>query len=1030
MLFSTVFRRNRRLIFALLLGLCGPTAAQDADRAALGQLAENLHGAFALKDADRILSLWSEKSPQRAAAQEAAQKLFAGGAGTTIRETTVRAPEITGDKARIRIDRDVTAADPKASGKKKLVLQCVKESGAWRIWEEKPAAEDLAARLAAVAANEGEQAKLLAEEPELAGAELALALIDRGRAARNHGDTKQALKILDLAETIAERSNAPQARALALNNTGLVYYDQGDYADALHWYQRSLELSESLHDDAGTARTLNNMGAVYLDCGELSSAWENFQKSLALGEKIHSPRLIANATGNMAIIHGERGDYLQALALFKKVYALHEPTNDKRALAIDLLDLGNVFLWQGDFPQSEDYFRKCYALAESAGLKPLMAYALGDLGRVAEQRGDVAEGVKKNQESLAICTEVEDKACASSALSFIGSSFAEMGDQAKAIEYFRKSLDLHNKTVGGKDTEVTLTKMAAAYNRKGEFQEAVRTAGEARSAAESVGMREALWRAHLEAGKGYVGLRDTVRAEAELARAVATIEEMRQDVAGAEAEQENFFESKLEPYHRMLNLLVDAKRNAEAFAFAERAKARVLVDVLQNGRTQLAALMNTEEREKEQELRVKVGSLNARLMHSHDAAVPDAAATGKLNTELERARLEYSAFETALYAQHPEWKLQSGTVEPVALDQALQLIPGADAAFVEFVVTDDKLYTFVATGGPREQAKLRVFSTAIARKELTERVENFRRQLANRDLEFRASATALYKLLMAPADAALRGKRHVVLVPDGVLWELPFQALLNPTGKYLLEEYAISYAPSVTALKAMIEAKRRRRPAAGQTQLLAMGNPAWGGQETVNALYRGQELGSLPLAETEVKQLGRIYGESQSRVYVGAEARESRFKAEAGAPHVVHLATHGILNNASPLYSYLVLAGEGDGSAEDGLLEAKELMRMKLSAELVVLSACETARGRVGAGEGVIGLSWALFVSGVPTTVLSQWKVESESTSRLMVAFHQNRKKGMSEAEALQAAALLIRKDPAYRHPFYWTPFIVIGAGV
>ena len=1027
-----MFWRNRAVILALLMGLRSVGAAQGPDAAALRELADHLHSAYAQKDLDHLLSLWSEKSPQRAAQRETAQKLF-GESSVTIHETTAGVPEIDGDRARVRIDREVTAPDPKANGHKRLVLECVKEQGEWRIWKEATAAEDLATRLANLG-TDNEQAKLLAQEEEAIGADLALALIDRGREARNHGDTKKALRILELAQTVAERAGAQQARALALNNTGLVYYDQGDYGEALDWYQRSLALSESLHDDAGTARSLNNMGAVYMDCGEFTSAWENFQKSLALGEKIHSARLIANALGNMAIMHGQRGDYVQALALFQKTYDLHEPSGDKRALAVDLIDLGNVFLWQGDFAQSEDHFRRSLALSESAGLKPLMAYALGDLGRIAEFRGDLPDAVKKYESSLAICTEVGDKACAGSSLSFIGSAFSEMGDQAKAIEYFRKSMDLHKSMGGGKEAEVTLTKLAAAYNRKGEFQEAARIAEEARDAAESLGLREALWRAHLEAGKAYQGAGEPARADEELSRSIAIIEEMRQDVAGAESEQENFFEGKLEPYHRKLELLVSANRNAEAFAFAERAKARVLVDVLKNGTTQLDALMTDGERAHDHELRMKLASLNARLMHQRQGPARDSAVMTNLTAELERTRLAYSAYEAALYAQHPQWKLQSGSIEPVALDQALELLPEADSAFVEFVVTDGKLYTFVAAGGPRKRgpATVRVLTTAISRKELTDRVQNFRGQLAGRDLAFRTSAAALYRLLLAPAGAELRGKRHVLVVPDGVLWELPFQALVSPAGKYVLEECAISYAPSLTALKAMIEGRQQRRPASGQTQLLAMGNPAWGGsaEQSVKALYRGQELGSLPLAETEVRELGRIYGESQSHIYVGKEARESRFKAEAGEANVLHLATHGILNNASPLYSYLLLAGEGDGSAEDGLLEAKELMRMKLRAELVVLSACETARGRVGAGEGVIGLSWALFVSGVPTTVLSQWKVESESTSRLMVAFHRNRKEGMSDAAALQAAALLIRKDPAYQHPFYWTPFIVIGAGI
>ncbi len=112
------------------------------------------------------------------------------------------------------------------------------------------------------------------------------------------------------------------------------------------------------------------------------------------------------------------------------------------------------------------------------------------------------------------------------------------------------------------------------------------------------------------------------------------------------------------------------------------------------------------------------------------------------------------------------------------------------------------------------------------------------------------------------------------------------------------------------------------------------------------------------------------------------------------------------------------------------MLEAAELLQLQMRAELVVLSACETARGRFGAGEGMIGLSWALFVSGVPSTVLSQWRVDSDSTTRLMTAFHRNRQNGMSDAQALRAAALTVRKDPAWLHPFYWAPFIMLGAGL
>src|SRR5262249_367824 len=184
--------------------------------------------------------------------------------------------------------------------------------------------------------------------------------------------------------------------------------------------------------------------------------------------------------------------------------------------------------------------------------------------------------------------------------------------------------------------------------------------------------------------------------------------------------------------------------------------------------------------------------------------------------------------------------------------------------------------------------------------------------------------------------------------------------------------------------------------------------------------------------EQEVKALGRLYGASRSKVYIGAEAREDVVKNEACQAEILHFATHGILNDASPMYSHLALA-QGDTS-EDGLLEAWELMRMDLRADLVVLSACETARGRVGAGEGMIGLTWPLFVAAVPSTVFTQCKVESAGRRDLMLGFHRelrapaSAKARMTKAEALRRAALKVMKIPEMSHPFYWAGFVLVGA--
>jgi CHAT domain-containing protein len=216
--------------------------------------------------------------------------------------------------------------------------------------------------------------------------------------------------------------------------------------------------------------------------------------------------------------------------------------------------------------------------------------------------------------------------------------------------------------------------------------------------------------------------------------------------------------------------------------------------------------------------------------------------------------------------------------------------------------------------------------------------------------------------------------------------------------------------------------------------LLAMGNPvlATATSERAKFTYRNEKLAPLPEATKEVKSLKTLYGAQQSQVFVGAEAAEDRFKERAGEFNILHLATHGLLNDSNPMYSHLLLSPGND--KEDGLLEAWEIMDLDLHANLAVLSACDTARGQITPGEGVIGLSWAFFVAGVPATVVSQWSVESSSTAELMLAFHRSLKNGhtnsgskTSTARALQSAELQLLHTPQYSHPFYWAGFIAMG---
>lgn len=185
-----------------------------------------------------------------------------------------------------------------------------------------------------------------------------------------------------------------------------------------------------------------------------------------------------------------------------------------------------------------------------------------------------------------------------------------------------------------------------------------------------------------------------------------------------------------------------------------------------------------------------------------------------------------------------------------------------------------------------------------------------------------------------------------------------------------------------------------------------------------------KEAGDLPAAEAEVRAVGALFPGS-AQLYTGAEATEARAKATMEQVRYIHFATHGLASETAPMYSAIALARSG---AEDGMLYARELLDMKLSADLVVLSACETGLGQEVRGEGILGLTWALFVAGAPSSVVSQWSVADASTSRLMVTFYEGlRSARVSKAEALRQAQLRLMRNGRHGHPLYWAPFVLVG---
>lgn len=330
--------------------------------------------------------------------------------------------------------------------------------------------------------------------------------------------------------------------------------------------------------------------------------------------------------------------------------------------------------------------------------------------------------------------------------------------------------------------------------------------------------------------------------------------------------------------------------------------------------------------------------------------------------------------------------------------------PAEDLA-VSFIETADKCFVFAIKTGQI----IKIAQLPIGTNELRKKINQYRESILSFSPTLKAEGKELYELLLGEFEKEINGSKRLIIVPDGALWELPFQALIDATsGKYLMEEHEIFYTPSVNFLpsKPPVQSKRN------QQKFVAFANPS------------RKDSPALPEAEREANSIGKLY--SSSDVFVKNEATKANFLREAGQAEVLHIAVHGVVNAENPFDSALLFSENAD---DDGRLTVPDILKMDLQGSLLVLSSCDTSSGRVINGEGLLSLSWAFLASGGKDVVAAQWSVEEKATADLMLNFYKTLKNAPNETpNALRAAQLEALKSSApFNHPFYWAGFVVVG---
>lgn len=795
-----------------------------------------------------------------------------------------------------------------------------------------------------------------------------------GHVLRYRGEYVSALdsytQALHIFEEIGERRRA----ASALRYIAVIDRYRGEYADSLDQGLRSLQIGRAIGDQQAIGAALDTMGETYRLMGAYDLALQSFEQALQTRMAVGAELAVMETAHNLGLAHFARGDYELAIDAFKRALHLKRELRvvDESLDAEALRNIGAAAWRLGQHDRAVANFRESLSIARRAGLRPQEAELLSDLGQVALEDGRLAQSAHVLNGSLAIREGLGDRAGVSATLAWLARARLAEHRSSEALDLARRALDY-----------------ATTHD-----------------------VPDLLWPAQTAAGTAYLQLGQPDAAKAMFGNAIQSIERLTAGLSGVESFRGRFFENKLSPYHELIGLLLEQHAFGEALEVAERSKARVLTRLLRATRDDYTHLVSADERHEQTRLRDRLRGADREIDREQQKPSKDADRVAALEASRRAAREAIAAFDITLLARHPQLAIVRGEVPVLRVSDARSVLSNPATAILEYVVADRHLFAFlVTTAGGRVMIDARTIDVDSG--ELTRALERFRVKVSSRDFSVTEDARRFYSTLLGPFGERLGKVSRIIVVPDGPLWNVPFQALLGPDG-YVIEAAAVSYAPSITALR---EIMRLPKPSGPRT-LFAMGKSQFESRTGLEP---------LPDAAGQVRVIRDLYGAARSAAFVDAEATESRFKADAPGYSVLHLATHGVLDEASPLYSHLVLSRSPDGE-EDGRLEAWEIMRMKLDADLVVLAACETGRGRIAPGEGMIGMMWALFAAGARSMVVSQFRVESRSATSLLVAFHTRvAGGGDSKAAQLRAAALTLLHNPKYGHPYYWSGFILVG---
>lgn len=826
-------------------------------------------------------------------------------------------------------------------------------------------------------------------------------------------------------------------------------------------------------------QTFSNLTiALHIELMNYFEAIKTIHKSLNLSLKMGDRKSYAVNIGYLALVNELQGYFSKALIGWQQANDLSTEINDVVNLRRYPWRIGNIYFLLGDLPEARQQFEAGLQLSLEADDKEMQAIYLSRIGDVfaAQNQSDQAIAYYKKLEQIEGIAKTP--ALQLFLLDLTYPFYLKTGQYQKAQEAIEQALLQAEQLSDAERKLRALNSAGELYLRLNTPMKAVSQYKEALQFAKDRNSPLHAWTASAGMAAAYRQMNQPAQAREFYLEAIEIMEDVRSRLT-AEEEKVGFFQDKVKIYKDLIATLIElhgkepAKSyDAEAFDYAERARGRAFLDLLAEAKVNLDQSLEPALLEKRQIIQNEVSRINSELVaeRSKESSKQDSVTLPRLEKALRDANEQLDNWVREVKLSDPRYAALKFP-EPIKLPEAQKLL-NEQSAMLAYSLGEKESFLFAVTHDSYKVFNLK--SSADIRQQVEILLGAINGKWHSNS--FKNSARELYQSLIEPAKELLAGKKDLIVVADESLHRLPFEALLaaQPEGNsaqwhYLVKDFAVSYAPSVSVLAFL----KTRPQLAAPKDFVAFGDPIFGKDDQMNGQakmlasanknhrglsakpervgfwrklfgsFTGGTRGAsneqlqfkrLPFSRSEAMEIASLFPAGKADLFLDKNATEENAKTKdlLGQYGIVHFSTHGLPNEDRPRFSSLILSSPVKGQSnsetiEDGWLSAYEIFNLKLKANLVVLSACETGLGKEVKGEGLMSLTRAFIYAGAPSVVVSLWKVNDAASKDLMVAFYRHLRgdEKISYSEALRRAQLeMIGKGNA---PKFWAPFVLVG---